>query len=168
MFEYPLLLVFPAAMIFAAAFDLFTMTIPNKISISLLVAFVLVAPLSGLPLEVIGFHLLTGFGVLVAGFLMFTRGWIGGGDAKLLAAAALWLGFDNLLGFGLMVGVLGGFLSLSILAFRTLVPEGNVAAAPHWLSRLHAKDSGVPYGLAIGAAALLTYPDTRWYTVLIG
>ncbi len=168
MFEYPLLLVFPAAMIFAAAFDLFTMTIPNKISLALLAAFVIVAPLSGLPLEVIGYHLLTGFGVLAAGFFMFTRGWIGGGDAKFLAAAALWLGFDNLLSFGVTVGLLGGVLSITILAYRRLVPEGLVAAAPYWLVRLHSKDSGVPYGLAIGAAALVIYPDTRWYTALIG
>jgi prepilin peptidase CpaA len=167
MFEYPLLLVFPAAMVFAAAFDLFTMTIPNKISLALVAAFVVVAPVSGLPLEIIGTHIATGAAVLAAGFFMFTRGWVGGGDAKLLAAAALWLGFDSLLSFLLSVGVLGGVLSGVILLFRTTVPEAFVTG-PHWLVRLHGKGNGVPYGLAIGAAALLLYPETRWYTALIG
>jgi prepilin peptidase CpaA len=167
MFEYPLLLVFPGAMLFAAAFDLLTMTIPNRISLALALSFVLVAPLSGLPLDVIGMHVATGFAVLVVGFFMFSRGWVGGGDAKLLAGAALWLGVDSLGNFLLAVGVLGGVLSAVILAFRLYVPA-SLFTGPAWLVRLHGKDNGVPYGLAIGAAALLLYPETRWFSALIG
>ncbi len=167
MFEYPLLLVFPVAMVFAAAFDLLTMTIPNRISLALAGSFVVVAPLSGLPLDVIGMHVATGLAVLVAGFIMFARGWVGGGDAKLLAAAALWLGADSLGNFLLAVGVLGGLLSGVILAFRLYVPA-RLFSGPAWLVRLHGKDNGVPYGLAIGAAALLLYPETRWFSALIG
>jgi prepilin peptidase CpaA len=164
--EYPLLLVFPVAMAFAAAFDLFTMTIPNRISLALVGSFALVAPLLGLDLHTIALHFATGFGVLVVGFVLFTRGWLGGGDAKLLAAAALWLGFDSLLNFLVVVGLLGGVLSLVILAYRRLVPDAFVFGPP-WLVRLHAKDSGVPYGIAIGGAALFMYPETRWFTALI-
>lgn len=167
MFENPLLLVFPVAMIFAAAFDLFTMTIPNKISIALVAAFALVAPLSGLPLETIGIHVATGAAMLAVGFFVFVRGWLGGGDAKLLAATALWLGFDSLTSFMLAVGLFGGVLSCVILAFRLYVPSRFVSG-PYWLVRLHTKDNGVPYGLAIGAAALWLYPDTRWFSALIG
>lgn len=167
MFEYPLLLVFPIAMVFAAAFDLLTMTIPNKISMALVAAFALVAPMSGLPLDVIGMHVATGAGVLILGFFLFARGWLGGGDAKLLAATALWLGFDSLGDFMLTVGFLGGLLSGAILAFRLYVPA-RMFTGPAWLVRLHGKDNGVPYGLAIGAAALVLYPDTRWFTFLIG
>lgn len=166
MFEYPLLLVFPIAMVFAAAFDLFTMTIPNKISMALVAAFVVVAPLSGLPLETIAMHVAAGLLVLACGFFMFVRGWLGGGDAKLLAASALWLGFDSLTNFMVSVGLLGGVLSCAILAFRLYVP-GHLFSGPHWLVRLHGKDNGVPYGLAIGAAALWLYPETRWFTALI-
>lgn len=166
MFEYPLLLVFPVSMVFAAAFDLFTMTIPNRISMALVGGFVLVAPLSGLPLPTIGMHVAAGGLVLAVGFFAFVRGWLGGGDAKLLAAAALWLGFDSLDSFLLMVGLLGGVLSCTILAFRVYVPA-SMFKGPHWLVRLHGKDNGVPYGLAIGAAALWLYPETRWFTALI-
>jgi prepilin peptidase CpaA len=167
MLEYPLLLVFPLAMTFAAAFDLFTMTIPNKISIALVASFLVVAPLVGLPLETIAIHLATGFGVLVIGFIFFARGWLGGGDAKLLAAASLWLGFEAMPSFMIQVALLGGALSIGILAYRKLVPDGLVVN-PAWLAKLHGKDSGVPYGLAIGGAALLAYPDTRWFAALLG
>lgn len=166
MFEYPLLLVFPIAMVFAAAFDLFTMTIPNRISMALAAGFILVAPLSGLPVETIGMHLAAGALVLVAGFALFAYNIIGGGDAKLLAAASLWLGFESLDMFLLLVGLLGGVLSCTILAFRVYVPA-TMFSGPHWLVRLHGKGNGVPYGLAIGAAALWLYPETRWFSALI-
>jgi prepilin peptidase CpaA len=31
-----------------------------------------------------------------------------------------------------------------------------------WAERLHQSDAGVPYGIALAAAALLIYPDTAW------
>ena len=167
MLEYPLLLVFPIAMVFAGAFDLLTMTIPNRISMTLVVAFALVATLSGLSITAIAMHVGASMIVLAAGFFLFVRGWLGGGDAKLLAASALWLGFDSLSQFLLMVGLLGGVLSGLILAFRVYVP-GRFLSGPHWLLRLHDKGNGIPYGLAIASAALLIYPDTHWFAVLIG
>ena len=167
MLEYPLLLVFPVAMVFAGAFDLLTMTIPNKISLTLVVAFALVATLSGLSITAIAMHVGASMIVLAAGFFLFIRGWLGGGDAKLLAASALWLGFDSLTQFLVLVGLLGGLLSGLILAFRVYVPD-RLLHGPHWLLRLHGKDNGIPYGLAIASAALLIYPDTHWFAVLIG
>jgi prepilin peptidase CpaA len=165
MLTYPLLIVFPAAMAFAAAYDLFTMKIPNKISIALLVAFLITAAVSGVPLQTTAIHIATAAVVLGAGFFAFLRGWVGGGDAKLLAAASLWFGFDGLLNFFVTVALLGGVLCMGILSYRRMVPDGYVTA-PDWLVKLHQKDSGVPYGLAIGGAALLLYPDTLWFNAL--
>ena len=164
MLEYPLLLVFPVAMAFAAAFDLFTMTIPNKVSMALVASFMVVAPLSGMPWPEIGVHIVTGAAILLVGFGCFVRGWVGGGDAKLLAASVLWLGFDSLPQFLLTVGVLGGVLSITILMFRR-IPDCFLKG-PAWMVRLHDKNSGVPYGLAIAGAAMLMYPETRWFTAL--
>ncbi len=158
MLEMFVLLLFPAAMVIAAAYDVLTMKIPNKISIALFGAFLVSAPLAGLPLQAIGNHLLTGFVVLVIGFAMFTRGWLGGGDAKLLAASALWMGSQQLLPFLLAVTVCGGGLCLAVLLYR-LIPS-RLVTAPGWLVRLHSKEIGVPYGLAIGLGALLLYPKT--------
>lgn len=166
MLEYPLLLVFPVAMVFAAAFDLLTMTIPNRISLALVASFAVVAPLSGLPWATIGMHMAAGCVVLLFGFLLFSRGWLGGGDAKLLAASALWLGFDSLGGFILGVGLFGGILSGLILAFRLYVPLQFVPSV-HWIERLHGEGNGVPYGLAIAAAALVAYPETPWFAALV-
>lgn len=164
MIEYPLLLVFPVAMAFAAAFDLFTMTIPNKISLALVAAFCVVAPMAGMHWDVIGIHMATGLVVLAFGFFCFTRGWVGGGDAKLLAATALWIGYDSLLQFLLAMGIFGGVLSLVILGYRHY-PQGATFGPP-WLVRLHSPESGVPYGLAIAAAALFMYPETQWFSKL--
>lgn len=166
MIDYPLLLVFPIAMAFAAAFDLFTMTIPNKISLFLVAAFAVVAPIVGMPVALMVEHVATGLAVLVVGFILFSRGWFGGGDAKLLAAATLWLGFDGLLNFMTFVGIFGGVLSVTILMFRINVPARWISR-PDWLVKLHVKDTGVPYGLAIAGAALLCYPKTVWFTTLM-
>lgn len=130
MSTYPILLVFPAAMVFAAAYDLFTMKIPNKISIALVLAFLVAAPFSGLPWATIGAHVAVGGAALVLGFIAFTRGWAGGGDAKLLAAAALWMGTGVLLDYLVAVALLGGVLSVVILLFRNSVPPAFVRG-PH-------------------------------------
>ena len=164
MIQYLLLLVFPVAITIAAAFDLLTMTIPNKISLALAAAFLVVAPLTHLPLNDIGTHVATGLGVLVAGFVLFARGYVGGGDVKLLAATALWLGFDSLGEYIFVVCLFGGLLSVVVLMLRRL-PDAFVPGPP-WLVRLHSKDSGVPYGLAIGAGALMISPHTLWFTEL--
>jgi prepilin peptidase CpaA len=163
--EFPLLLVFPAAMAFAGAMDLLTMTIPNRVSLALLAAFAAAAPLTGMPLPQVLSHLLAGFTMLALGILMFERGWLGGGDAKLLAAAVLWLGFENVVQYLFLVAALGGVLAAAILAYRGVVPPLWVATQA-WAIRLHDRRTGIPYGIALAAAALWIYPSTNWFAVL--
>jgi prepilin peptidase CpaA len=163
--EYPLLLVFPAAMAFAGAMDLLTMTIPNRVSLALVAAFAAAAPLTGMPWPQFFGHLLAGFAVLVLGIFMFARGWIGGGDAKLVAAAVLWLGFENLVHYVFLVSLLGGVLASAILAYRRLAPPLRFASQD-WAMRLHDRKMGIPYGVALAAAALWIYPSTRWFYFL--
>src|SRR5262249_60031406 len=91
------LLLFPAMMAFAASSDLLTMTISNRISLILLAGFFLLAGLTGMPAAALGMHLGAALLVFTATFVMFACGWLGGGDAKLAAAPALWLGFGRLL-----------------------------------------------------------------------
>jgi prepilin peptidase CpaA len=165
--EYPLLLVFPIAMAFAGAMDLLTMTIPNRVSLALIVGFLLAALATGMPWTSFLWHVAAGASVLIVAFLMFARGWIGGGDAKLLAAAALWLGFEHLLAYSVLVSVLGGGLAIAILTYRTLVPPLWVSR-PAWAVRLHDRKSGMPYGLALAAAALWIYPSTAWFAASAG
>jgi prepilin peptidase CpaA len=106
-------------------------------------------------------HIGAGCMVLAIAFGCFAMGWIGGGDAKLAAATALWFGFDHLLPYLFYASLFGGALTLLLLSFRTL-PLPQFLAAQQWVQRLHDKAGGVPYGIALAAAALLVYPDTLW------
>jgi prepilin peptidase CpaA len=146
------LLLFPALMAFAASSDLITMTISNRISLLLIAGFFALAVMTGMPLIEIGMHVGAAAAVLVVAFVFFARGWIGGGDAKLAAATAMWLGFDQLF---------GGILTIAILRFR-MMPLPAALANQEWAQRLHRMDTGIPYGIALALAALMIYPDTPW------
>src|SRR6185437_8705983 len=154
------LLIFPALMVFAAFSDLFTMTISNRISIALVLVFILLALALHVPLNEIGQHLLCGLCVLALTFLFFAFRWIGGGDAKLAAATALWLGFDHLWDYGIYAALFGGALTVSILIMRRW-PLPRILVTQDWVARLHDDNNGVPYGIALAIAGLLLYPETR-------
>jgi prepilin peptidase CpaA len=154
-------LLFPALMAFAASSDLLTMTISNRLSLALAGGFFLLTVMTGMSLPVIGMHLAAGAVVLVITFACFSQGWIGGGDAKLAAATVLWFGFDHVLDYLVYASLFGGALTLLILFFRRLhLPE--VLARHKWIARLHESGGGVPYGIALAAAALVVYPSTGW------
>jgi prepilin signal peptidase PulO-like enzyme (type II secretory pathway) len=102
------LLLFPALMAFAAASDLFTMTISNRVSLALVAGFFALALAGGMaPYEVLG-HVGAGALVLVGAFTCFAMGWVGGGDAKVAASVALWFGFAQLMNFLLYASLFGG------------------------------------------------------------
>jgi prepilin peptidase CpaA len=159
------LLLFPALMAFAASSDLFTMTISNRLSLALAAGFVLLALATGMSWPAVGMHLAAAALVLVVAFVFFTQGWIGGGDAKLAAATALWFGFDHLLDYMIYASLFGGALTLLLLQFRKL-PLPQALARQEWIQRLHDQGGGVPYGIALAAAALTVYPHTGWMTSL--
>jgi prepilin peptidase CpaA len=155
------LMLFPALMAFAAASDLFTMTISNRVSLALAAGFLVLAFASGMAASDILMHLAAGATVLVAAFCCFAFGWIGGGDAKVAAGAALWFGFAHLLNYLVYASLFGGVLTLTLLQFRQWPLPYALAGQP-WLLRLHAKESGIPYGIALAVGALVIYPETEW------
>ncbi len=161
MLDLARLLLFPALRAFAAASDLFTMTIPNRVSLALIACFLLLALFTGMGASEILLHVAAGAIVLVVAFGCFAMGWIGGGDAKVAAAAALWFGFVHLMNYLLYASLFGGALTLLLLQFRQW-PLPYPLAAQVWLLRLHAKESGIPYGIALALGALLIYPETEW------
>lgn len=159
------LLVFPALLALSAGYDLASYTIPNRLSIAMAAAFALFALTAGLSGAEFGLHLAAGLVALAAGFAMFAAGWIGGGDAKVFAAAALWFGFGDLLSYTLIAAVFGGGLTLAILMARRLpLPAGFAGQA--WIARLHDSRSGIPYGVALAAGALLMLPDAQIFRML--
>jgi prepilin peptidase CpaA len=161
MIEVIRLTLFPAMMAFAASSDLLTMTIANRVSLILIAGFFLLAVLTGMSAAAMLEHAGTALAVLLIAFVFFTRGWIGGGDAKLAAASVLWLGFGHLADYLVYSSLLGGALTLGVIQFRAM-PMPQVLAGRDWAERLHDSSGGVPYGIALAAAALLVYPHTEW------
>ena len=79
------------------------------------------------------------------------------------AATALWFGFAHLFEYLIYASLLGGALTLALIQFRML-PLPAMLAGREWIERLHRRGGGVPYGVALAAAALLVYPHTGWMT----
>lgn len=148
---------FAALVIMAALKDLATFTIPNWISIALALAFAPAALLAGLSLGDIGISVGLGLAVFVLAAGMFALGWVGGGDAKLMAAAALWVGLRGLAPFALYTGLAGGALALGLLALRSAWLRPMAAAGPAWTRRLATPGESAPYGVAIAVGALAAF-----------
>lgn len=156
-----LLAAFPLLVLVAALKDAATYTIPNWISLALLAAFVPAAVVgwwAEIPLSVIGVSLAVGVAALLAGMGMFAMGWIGGGDAKLLAATALWLGLPGLAPFLFWTAMAGGALSMFLIAARRYRAAPAGGGGEHWYSRLLTHGEPIPYGLAIAVGALAAFP----------
>lgn len=158
---------FPMLLIAAAFKDATTMTIPNPISLALAAAFVVAAPFCLAP-AAIGVHLGVAFGVLVIGFVMFALNWVGGGDAKLLAAAALWMGWSALPEFLMWTALAGGGLSLTLLLARKAALYAPFATGEGALARLLEPKGDIPYGLAIAAGGLAAFPASGVFVGALG
>jgi len=156
--------IFAFAMVHAGLMDLTTMKIRNGLCLALLAAYVGLAPFAGFTIEEVAWSAAFAAGLLVVSFACFAFGWMGGGDAKLLAVTALWLGFDHAPSFLVYTALLGGVLTLAILQLRLVGLPAFLGSKP-WIARLQSDGTGVPYGVAITVAALIVFPQTRWFAV---
>lgn len=154
--------IFPLCLAIAAFTDLFTMTIPNRISVILILSFFAIALLTGLPMAQLGTHVGGALAVFAVCFLLFATNTMGGGDAKLLTAAALWFGFNPaLLEFLTYVGIMGGAASLFILLVRAQADSILAIGLPVPHSILLAKK--IPYGIAIAIGGFLAFPSSPMF-----
>jgi prepilin peptidase CpaA len=157
------LLVFPALVIFGAVQDVISYRIPNWISLALIAGFALAAVVglvAGLPAATVGLNLAVGVGALVLGIGLFSAGWIGGGDAKLFAAGALWLGWPALTAYLAATALAGGGLAILLFGLRSTFVRPFVSIGPAWLARLAEPGESVPYGVAIAIGALAAFPGS--------
>lgn len=161
LYEFCVLAIFPIAMIFAAATDALSYKISNHISVIIVLGFIVLVPFSGMSISVIVSHVVTAAIVLVIGFILFARGWIGGGDAKVISAAVLWLGPGLIVPFLLIMAIAGGVLSVICLMVRQ-VPIPIWLAERGWLINWQTGVGSTPYGIAITFTALLLYPQSSW------
>ncbi len=166
MLEAIILVAFPILVAFGGVSDLLTMKIPNRVSLLLASSFVFLAIVMNMPMEELGMHLAAGAIVLIVCFAMFAFGWMGGGDAKMASVIGLWFGLStDLAAFTLVTAVYGMLLTLGLLSFRNVVPVLPKPLQQSWLMRIHHAKSGIPYGIAIAAAALQIYGQSAWLTL---
>jgi len=159
MLEAAALLIFPLCMSIAAISDLLTMTIPNRVSLALAVSFLVLAPIFGLSFTEIAMHLAGASAVFFVCFALFALNVMGGGDAKLLAAAALWFGFDSsLVVFLIYVAFIGGAVTFLIVLFRSQSSTIMAIGLPLPNSLITAKK--IPYGIAIAIGGILAFPGS--------
>jgi prepilin peptidase CpaA len=156
-FQHAALIGFAALMIIAAFEDLRRLVIPNALSASLCVLWPFyIAPVA----SVIGIAGAVGCAaiVFIAGALCFARGFLGGGDVKLLTAATLWAGPGLTPSLLVATGVLGGALALFLLvppcAHLVTLARAKLGPASE-LEPSERPTTPVPYGIAIAAAAML-------------
>jgi prepilin peptidase CpaA len=158
--EFLILFVFPLLLIMAAGWDIASFTIPNFLQIALIASFVAFVAATGMAPSAIATHLIAGFVGLAIGFTLFALGYIGGGDAKLFACIALWLGFHNLPEYALLSSILGGALTVILLGVRRL-PLPSALDGQSWILKLHEARGAIPYGVALSAGAFFVLPQAE-------
>lgn len=160
MLEALIFVVFPFCMVFAAVSDTLSMTIANRVPLLLLAVFAVVAPLTGMDWATYGWHFAAGALVLAVTFGLFALGGMGGGDAKLLSATAVWMGFNfHLVEYLVVSTFLGGLLTVAILAYRRSA-LAVYTGQNMFLRNFANPKGGIPYGIALGVGGLATYPGS--------
>jgi prepilin peptidase CpaA len=135
------------------------MIIPNRVSAILLASYLLVAPLAGFDLAQIGLHVAAAALVFSVCFCLFALNVMGGGDAKLLTASAIWFGLNSsLLAFLVYVSIFGGLLTLAVLLLRS--KENFILAARIPVPQLLLTAKKIPYGIAIALGGFAAYPSS--------
>ncbi len=137
--------------IWAAFSDLKTMTIPNRLSIWMVAAFLLPALFTLAPVTIL-WHLVAAALVLVVGFVLNAMRMMGGGDAKFGAAMAPYVFLDSIDEFSLTLGL---FLFAALLSHRIARRTPALKnLAPDWVSWTAGRNFPMGYAMA---GALIWY-----------
>jgi prepilin peptidase CpaA len=154
----------PFLVVVAGAHDLLTLRIPNWLNAVVALAFFPLAIAAGMPPEAILWHCLTALVILVVAFGLYSRGYIGGGDAKLLAGAGLWFGWPDVGAFLVFTALAGGVLAL-VYQFHGMIKIEQEVRNVGWAKRWLNFKADLPYGMAIAAGAVLAFPSTWWMSL---
>ena len=150
-------LVLIIALVLAVVSDVARYEIPNTLPIVITLAFLAAAIGNGVDFRTIAIHLVCGPAVLIAFGVLFWKGWMGGGDVKLIAASAVWTGLNFLPQYLVILALFGGVLAILVILFRRVGGDAERIKA-RWLRRLATRREGVPYGVAISATGLFVIP----------
>ena len=142
----------------AAYGDIRTRRIPNVLALAIAALGLGRLVLAHDPIAV-GYTLVAAAAMLGVGFLLFWRGILGGGDAKLIAATALLVGYHDLLEFLFLMSLCGLPLAIAVLVRDKLGRRKQLVASVRTPDRTESaavlSRSTVPYGVAISAAGAL-------------
>lgn len=158
---------FPAALIIAAMNDLYEYKIPNWVSIVLFCSYFVAGVGLGAPPAQLMEGFLFACAALVVGFALFAGKVLGGGDAKLIAACAPWIGPSALVPFLINTAFAGGVFAIVLIMFRK-TPALPVYVHAPWLLRLHQRPKDIPYAVAIAAGGLLSFSQTPFFQLAFG
>jgi len=147
--------------VIAGVSDFFTLKIPNWLNATIAVSVVPFVLLSGMPLEIFAWHVIAGLLTFVVGFVLFSANIIGGGDAKMLAACAIWVGWDALMQFAVVTAFAGGALVIMIKIWAFFARRQNLGKTG-WAKNFLSKKPQLPYGIAIAAGGVIAFPATWW------
>ncbi len=127
--------------------DLKYMTIPNKLVMAMAVAFIAVG-ITVLPYDIFLWRFLVGLIVLAVGFLLFAIGGMGGGDAKFGAVMVLFVAYEDLVSFVLILAL----VTLIAVTLHFIIGKMPFAKnlATNWKS--WEKNKKFPLGFGMGAA----------------
>jgi prepilin peptidase CpaA len=148
--------------------DLLTRRIPNALSLAIAALGLARIALSAELIDA-GYTLAAAVIIFVIALALFQRGGIGGGDAKILPATALLIGYQELFGFLFLMSLCGGVLALATLTAERLdLSFGGFGRGPQVSStaqseggRLASKGATVPYGVAVASAGVITLIAAR-------
>jgi prepilin peptidase CpaA len=158
---------FPLLLIVAGTGDALSMRIPNRLNLLIAVSFFPMAVAAGMPIPMMGLHIAAGFALLAAGYLLFAFGLFGGGDAKLLAAAGLWLGYPASANFIVLSALAGGGLAIAVGAWSLIKLDSEIRDG--FLSRrLAFLKPDLPYGIALAVGGLIAFSQSWWMRVAFG
>ncbi len=139
--------------------DIMSLRIPNTHSVTILLCFVpayLATPPVFSPLW---HHLAALFLIFAVTYAMFFAGMMGGGDAKLASALALWAGLRGLIPFVFFMSLAGGLLAAVTLVIRKKKPFQNPRAGS-WIAEVQSGKDAIPYGVAISVGAWAAFFHT--------
>jgi prepilin peptidase CpaA len=155
-----LVAVYALAVGWAVVTDFQRLIIPNAACAAIAVAFLPAALLAGLGFDAIAWHYGVAAALLLAGAVLFARRLAGGGDVKFLAAVAVWIAPADILSYVALMALIGGALAVIVLIAARLKPRFPALGRIAWLGDggFHAQE--VPYGVAVGLAALAMMPRT--------
>jgi len=97
--------------------------------------------------------------IFAAGLVCFSRGWLGGGDVKLMSATILLVGAEGTMPFLLGMALAGGLLSVIVLIWTLYARKLSRAKSVSANAMREDHDTAppppsVPYGIAIAVAAV--------------